>query len=187
MNRKSPALALCALMLMASAAQGGDLERSVFGWVEKAELEPDGIEVKAKLDTGALTSSLHAEDIRRFDKHGEEWVRFTTEVVDEDTEKTVRHIYEKPVLRNLIIRGAGGQERRPVVLFTFCMGDTYYEEQVSLEDRDDMNYPLLIGRRTIQHLGLVDVTETFLHQPGCDEDSEVSRDSERGLDEDIGV
>lgn len=187
MNRKGTATALCALVLATAAAQAGDLERKVFGWVEKADLETTGVEVKAKMDSGALTSSLHAEDIERFDKDGEEWVRFTTEVEDEDTGEMVSHTYEKPLFRNVIIQGAGGKERRPVVLVKICLGDTYYEEQMSLENRDDMNYPLLIGRRTIQHLGLLDVTETFLHEPACDEDSEVSRETEREDDEDIGI
>lgn len=162
-------------------------KRDVFGWVEKAELEPSGVEVKAKLDSGALTSSLHAENIERFEKNGEEWVRFTTEVEAEDKDEMVSLTYEKPLFRNVIIIGAGGEERRPVVLVKICMGGTYYEEQVSLENRDEFNYPLLLGRRTIQHLGLLDVTRTFLQEPGCNEDSEVSRDPERKDHQDIGI
>jgi len=69
------------------------------------------------------------------------------------------------------VRGAGGRDERPVVLMKVCMGDTVYEEQFSLRDREEMNYPLLLGRRTISHLGLLDVRETFLQRPECDEDS----------------
>lgn len=53
------------------------------------------------------------------------------------------------------------------------MGDTIYEEQFSLRDREEMNYPLLLGRRTISHLGLLDVRNTFLQKPECGEDAEL--------------
>ena len=53
------------------------------------------------------------------------------------------------------------------------MNNTIYEEQFSLRDRGDMIYPMLLGRRTIKHLGLIDVSETFLNNPECDHDSKV--------------
>ncbi|MCO6441557.1 MAG: ATP-dependent zinc protease [Nitrococcus mobilis] len=49
-----------------------------------------------------------------------------------------------------MVQGAGGEDHRRVVLiWKLCLGDTIYEEQFSLEDRDEMNYPILLGRRTI--------------------------------------
>ena len=62
---------------------------------------------------------------------------------------------------------------RPVVLLDVCMNNTIYEEQFSLRDRGDMIYPLLLGRRTIRHLGLIDVSKSFLNEPECDHDSKV--------------
>lgn len=70
-----------ALLLIAPVMAEED--KPVFGWVEKSTLEPWGVEVKAKLDSGALTSSMDARDIETFDKDGEEWVRFRLELVDE--------------------------------------------------------------------------------------------------------
>lgn len=184
-----PVLLAGASVLFAIAAHAGhDPDQKVFGWIEKAELEPSGVEVKAKFDTGALTSSLQAEHIERFKKNGEEWVRFVSRVEAEDQDdKLVSLKYELPVFRNVIIISAAGRQRRPVVLMTACIGDVYYQIQVSLEDRDKFTYPFLIGRRAIQHMGLIDVTRTFLHQPGCTEDSRVSLESERENDEDIGI
>lgn len=163
------------------------MAESLYGWVEKAEIEPWGVEVKAKLDSGALTSSMHAEHLERYQQDGEEWVRFTLEVVDEDSGERFSREIERPVFRNLIVRGAGGEERRPVVLVKLCLGDTVYEEQVSLNDRSDMLYPLLLGRRTIQHLGVLDVTRTFIHQPGCGDDAPFKAHDEQQTDEDIGA
>ncbi|WP_245184798.1 ATP-dependent zinc protease family protein [Halomonas salinarum] len=163
-------------MLLATTALTPSLaeettDRPVFGWVEKAHIEPWGVEVKAKLDSGALTSSLDARDIERFKKDGDEWVRFRLELEDEESGEVFEKALERPVNRNLLLRGAGGTSRRPTVIMPICLGNTRYEEDFSLRDRSKMNYPVLLGRRTISHLGVLDVDKTFLSEPGCDEDS----------------
>ncbi|WP_444678332.1 retropepsin-like aspartic peptidase RloA3 [Halomonas sp. E19] len=150
-------------------------ERPVFGWVEKGTLEPWGVEVKTKLDSGALTSSLDARDIETFERDDEEWVRFRLELTDEASGEAFEEQLELPLYRDIRVRGAGGRDERPVVLMKICMGGTVYEEQFSLRDREEMIYPILLGRRTIGHLGLLDVTRTFLQAPGCDADSDVMR------------
>ncbi len=161
--------ALLGAGLSASTAMADDGQ--VFGWVEKATLQPWDIEVKAKLDSGALTSSLDARDIEMFEQDGEEWVRFRLRLEDQASGEVFSDQIERPLYRELAVRGAGGRDERPVVLLEVCMGDTIYEEQFSLRDREEMNYPLLLGRRTIGHLGLLDVRETFLQEPGCGENA----------------
>lgn len=157
--------------LSASTAMADDDQ--VFGWVEKATLQPWDIEVKAKLDSGALTSSLDARDIEMFEQDDEEWVRFRLKLEDQASGEVFSDQIERPLYRELSVRGAGGRDERPVVLLEVCMGDTIYEEQFSLRDREEMNYPLLLGRRTISHLGLLDVRETFLQEPECGENATV--------------
>ncbi|MFY0991359.1 ATP-dependent zinc protease [Halomonas sp. C05BenzN] len=170
-RRQRRGLAVLMSLLLAVGMSPALADEKVFGWVEKATLEPWGVEVKAKLDSGALTSSLDARDIERFEQEGDEWVRFRLELEDEATGEHFTHEMELPVYRNIRLRGAGGSDRRAVVLMKVCMGDTVYEEQFSLRDREEMFYPLLLGRRTIGHLGVLDVRETFLNAPQCDEDS----------------
>ncbi len=185
-----PAKILIIAVLLAGwfgvAFAGGD-EQRVFGWVEMATIEPWGAEVKAKFDSGALTSSMHAEGIAEFEKHGERWVRFTVEIKDQAKGETVSKTFERPLYRALTVLGAGGEDHRQVVLMKVCIGDTVYEEQFSLEDRNDMNYPVLLGRRTIQSLGLIDVTKTFLHGPRCGAGSVVQSHQDKELDQDIGI
>lgn len=158
-------------LLLSASSMMAVADDEVFGWVERATVEPWGTTVKAKLDSGALTSSMDARDIERFEKDGEEWVRFRLELTDDHTGEQLSEELEKPIYRDLTVRGAGGSAERPVVLMQFCLGNTIYEEQVGLRDRSEMLYPLLLGRRTIEHLGLLDVRETFLNAPECDEDS----------------
>ncbi|SDO13689.1 Uncharacterized conserved protein [Vreelandella arcis] len=163
-------IALAAAMVSSQAVASDD---NVFGWVEKATLQPWGTEVKAKLDSGALTSSLDARDIEMFEKDDEDWVRFRLKLEDQESGEVFSDVLERPLYRELRVRGAGGLDERPVVLLNVCMGDTVYEEQFSLRNREEMNYPLLLGRRTISHLGLLDVRETFMQEPDCGDDADV--------------
>ncbi len=180
-------VAVGGLLLAAWAGSLAAEERPVFGWVEKSTLEPWGVEVKAKLDSGALTSSLDARDIETFERDDEEWVRFRLELTDEASGDAFEEQLELPLYRDIRVRGAGGRDERPVVLMKICMGDTVYEEQFSLRDREEMIYPVLLGRRTIGHLGLLDVTRTFLQAPECNADSDVMRyedESDEELEDD---
>ena len=79
-----------------------------FGWVVEGLIQPENISVKIKLDTGALTSSMDAKDLERFEKDGEKWVRFNVELKDSNTGKTVSTPFERSIVRNVKVRGAGG-------------------------------------------------------------------------------
>ncbi len=144
----------------------------IVGWVEKARLLPEQTAVKVKVDSGALTSSMHAVNIDQFIRDGKRWVRYDVPVKDADTGERITMHFEVPVYRRVLVRGAGGEDRRPVVKMSMCIGDRIYEEQFSLRDRGDMNYPVLLGRRTIAHMGLIDVANTFLLPLNCPEDAD---------------
>ncbi|MDX9875564.1 MAG: ATP-dependent zinc protease [Spongiibacteraceae bacterium] len=166
------AVALAALLLSPSGwAEQAPQERPVYGWVEKIKIMPLGAIVAAKLDSGALTSSMHATDIEYFERDGEEWVRFRIEVEDKQSKEPVSEVFERQLVRDQTVRGAGGSDERPVVMLEICAGNEVYREQFALRDREQMNYPALLGRRTIQHLGLLDVTATFLVEPACESDA----------------
>ncbi len=181
---------LAGVMLISAPAQASEAKADggkVFGWVEKATIEPWGAMVKAKLDSGALTSSMHAENIETFERDDEEWVRFDVEVEDEATGDQDEKSFERPLYRDLTVSGAGGRDKRPVVLMTLCMGGERYEEQFSLRDRDGMNYPVLLGRRTIQSLGLLDVRKTFQTTPNCSDDAPLHRYEDKEYSDKIGA
>lgn len=181
-------MSLSACVLLASVSgfvQAGDdavdeagerHDKQIVGWIEKGLIMPEHTAVKIKVDSGALTSSMHAVNLETFTHKGKPWVRYEVPVKDADTDELVTMEFERPVFRRILVRGAGGSDRRPVVKMSICMGDQVYEEQFSLRDRGDMTYPVLIGRRTIEHIGLIDVSETFLLKPSC---SESEHDEER--------
>ncbi len=160
-----PAALLLSLHTLPSLAADG----TPLGWVERGKVLPEEVTVKFKLDTGALTSSMHAEDIEYFERDGDEWVRFDLDLEDIERDKLVKSRIERKLHRELTVRGAGGKEDRPVVLMKVCIGDRLLEEQFSLRDRNEMHYPVLLGRRTLEKLGPVDSARTFTTEPSCEE------------------
>ncbi len=173
-----PIALLLGVALAGSITAEEDHVRTIHGWVERIEILPEGISLKAKLDTGATTSSLNALNRERFERNGERWIAF--DIIDpEDADNSVR--LERPITRNVrILQHDGGFQRRPVVSIGLCIGPHYREEEVSLVDRTHLNYQALVGRNHLGGIILVDSAETFLHSPGCppDADSAVDPDTE---------
>lgn len=137
------------------------------GWIEQGVIEPADMTVKFKLDTGALTSSMHAEDIERFERDGQQWVRFRVALEDLKSRDQISEVFERPLERDLRVRGAGGSEDRPVVRMEVCIAGERLNEEFSLRDRSNMHYPVLLGRRTLDRLGNVDSSRTFTAEPSC--------------------
>lgn len=137
----------------------------IYGGVETICLTNEALQLEAKLDTGADTSSLDAREIESFDRDGESWVRFRVEGVRDG--QSVSQLMERPVVRRIKVRGAGGSDSRYVVRMLVGFGSQEYDEQFSLRDRSHMNYPVLIGSRTLKHLGAVDVNRMHTQRPRC--------------------
>lgn len=135
----------------------------VYGWREYVRVT-DGKheqEMKAKLDTGALTSSIHAEGKELFERDGKKWVRFI--VTDPGDKNSKRLRIEAPLVRIARIKEPGGEsEAREVVRLTFTIGDRKLKADFTLNNRDNMLSPVLIGRRTIKELGWVDSSRAYL-------------------------
>lgn len=165
-NQLAALICIAGTLLAPNLAYGGD-GKLVFGWVEEGLILPEGTAVKMKLDTGALTSSMDARGMERLEKHGKPWVRFNVEVKDIDTGKFIVRQFEREVVEFVKVRGAAGMDHRIVVTMSVCIGTERYEGPFTLRDRKKMLYPILLGRRAIEHIGLVDVTRTFTVEPSC--------------------
>lgn len=139
-------------------------EPVVVGWVETVKLGTEGLAISAKLDTGADTSSLHADDIRWFTRDDGDWVSF--EVANENGEKAR---FERRVVRIARIkRTRGDPQRRPTIMLGICLGAVYRLTQVNLVDRGRLNYDLLVGRRFLKDHFAVDSARTYTVKPRCD-------------------
>ncbi len=133
----------------------------IVGWrelVDLPDLELDGI--PAKIDSGARTSSLHGEVLEDFERDGERFVRFA---VDWDG---VRHECEAV---HVDIRGItssnGKTQRRYVIKTPLLIGQTQFRAEISLADRSEMKFPMLIGRSSLRRRFLVDSGYSWLQTP----------------------
>jgi len=136
----------------------------VMGWVERAILLPSRVPFLAKLDTGAKTTSINAQDVRAFKKNGRSWVRFTVR-----NKEGASASFERPVIRTSRIRRTGvGAVTRYVVSLHLCIGPFKTVAQVNLANRKNMRYQLLIGRRLMKGRILVDSQRQFIVSPACD-------------------
>jgi hypothetical protein len=157
-------MALVWFVFPAQAEERESTALEIFGWVERVELLDGDLSVKAKLDTGAATSSLDATNIRRFRRGGDRWVRFT--VTDPDTDEQLE--LEKPLSRNVrIVRHSGEHQRRAVVTIPLCFGPFAREVEFTLIDRSNFIYPVLLGRSALKGHALIDSGETFINYPDC--------------------
>ena len=133
----------------------------VYGWQEKVKVGDMVDSMVAKLDTGATTSSLHAEKQQIFERDGKKWVKFV--VTDPNSPDAKRYDMEAPLARTVLIKEPGGESvRRNVVRLTFQLGERSIKAEFTLNNRNNMTCPVLIGRSTIQVLGWVDPSRTYL-------------------------
>jgi len=142
-------------------------ELKILGWVEYARLPELDLEVKAKLDTGAETSSLDARIIKKFREGGKRWVRFAVY----DPADGEEHVIVRERVRTIaVVQHDGSRQTRPVVEMTVCFAGLRMVTELSLIDRSEFIYPLLLGRSALGSVALVDAGSTFLSEPGCREE-----------------
>lgn len=166
-------MAFSAPMVLADESDSEGPE--TLGFVEWIVLHDTGVRVKARLDTGAKTSSLHAVNVEPFEKDGEDWVSFELplddhkDMKDAEDDNVVLH-FEMPVERTVLIKRKGAEsQRRYVVNMDFCVSGHVYETQFSLTDRSRFHYAAILGRRFMGDDDvLVSSSESFLAKQECD-------------------
>lgn len=113
-------------------------------------------ELSAKIDTGAYTSSLHCHHIEQFKKDGKLFVRFN--LLDPSHDIYNDKLFKLPVYKTKKVKSSNGQiEQRFIVKTDIILAEQKMNVQLSLTDRSEMRYPLLIGRKLLKGRFLVDV------------------------------
>ena len=127
------------------------------GAVEHTTLPDFNAVLEARIDTGALTSSLDARNITVLQKDDAEWVRF--QLPNARGKPTT---ITAPVTRFVLIKRHGEKpQRRPVITLNTTIGDITKPTQFTLRNRQNYRYPVLIGARFLQRRALVDVSREF--------------------------
>lgn len=129
-------------------------------WILLPELELPHI--KAKIDTGAKTSCLHAFSVKPFEKDGDNWVRFGIHPFQKNTKKEV--YCESKVIDERIVSDSGGhKEKRFVISTDIMLADKRWPVEITLTNRDTMRFRFLLGRTAMRKIFIVDPGASYLH------------------------
>jgi len=144
----------------AKLSKKGGVAVEVVGWRERVDLPDLGIrQVKAKVDTGARSSCLHADDIEIFWKRDAQWVRFVYRAKPESRGRKV----EVPLLNMRWVKSSNGQrEHRPAISTVVHLGHHTWHCEVTLSPRWAMGFPMLLGREALRRRFLINPGRSFL-------------------------
>ena len=133
----------------------------VIGWREWIGLPDLDVEpIKAKVDTGARSSSIHAFGIERHQRGAREYVCFRIHPLQRSSKRSV--LVEAEVLEHRIVRSSNGQRSlRPVVLIEIELMGLRWPVELTLANRDEMGFRMLLGREAIRGRFLVDAGKSY--------------------------
>lgn len=133
----------------------------IIGWREWVGLPDLGVAaIKAKVDTGARSSALHAFDLHRFERDGAPWVRFQVHPIQRSDAHTVE--VEAAVVDVRSVRSSSGKASvRPVIATQVTLLGATWPIELTLASRDEMGFRMLLGREAIRHRFLVDAGGSY--------------------------
>tara|TARA_R110002110_G_scaffold303525_1_gene517586 strand:+ start:4726 stop:5187 length:462 start_codon:yes stop_codon:yes gene_type:complete len=137
-------------------------DKTTLGWREWIGFPDLGIpSIKAKVDTGARTSALHAFSVEPFQRDGDLWVRFAIHPQQRDDTQVLT--CEAPVMEQREVRDSGGHvELRYVIQTDLLLGNERFQAEVTLTDRDTMKFRVLLGRTAMRGRYTVDPSRSYL-------------------------
>ena len=138
-----------------------DTGNKIVGWRELVDLPDLGLTgIPAKIDTGARTSSLHAEVLEELTREDGRYIRFAVDWDGKRHECEAIHVDERGITSS-----NGESQLRNVIKTKLRIGNQEFKAEISLADRSDMKFPMLIGRTALRRRFFVDSGHSWLQSP----------------------
>lgn len=147
-----------------------DEEKKIIGCEEWIKFDDLGIPlIKARVDSGAKTSSLHAYNIQPYKEGGKDYVRFTVHPIQHSKRVSIK--CKAPLLDRRIVKSSSGTaEKRYVIRTKISLAGHTWEADVNLTNRDSMGYRMLLGRESMKGKLIVDPEKHFIMGDFHDDD-----------------
>lgn len=138
------------------------MARARIGWREWVALPDLGVtRIKAKIDTGARSSALHAFDLEHFRRRGHDMVRFAIHTLQRSSKRVI--IAEAEMMDERIVRSSNGVHAlRPVILTRVELLGESWPIELTLASRDEMGFRMLLGRQAVRGRFLIDPGRSYL-------------------------
>ena len=138
------------------------MARARIGWREWVALPDLGVtRIKAKIDTGARSSALHAFDLEHFRRRGHDMVRFAIHTLQRSSKRII--IAEAEMLDERVVRSSNGVNAlRPVILTRVELLGESWPIELTLASRDEMGFRMLLGRQAVRGRFLIDPGRSYL-------------------------
>jgi hypothetical protein len=120
------------------------------------------VPLKAKIDTGARTSTLHAFGLSLHERNGEPWVEFEVHPIQRSRSQATAVVHPIEGFRR-VRSSTGHTEQRPVIRTALWIGGQHMAVDLTLTSRDEMGFRMLVGRAAIRRRFLVDAGRSYLH------------------------
>jgi len=134
-----------------------DKTKTLIGSAEEVVLFPWGVKLPARIDTGSELTSLDVRDLTVKNRVAQFRL----------PEKYGNILLSLPVIRYIKVRSADSRGRRPVVEIELCVGSKRMRMQATLNDRSQLEYPLMLGRNVLKQGFIVDCAEERMLPPRC--------------------
>ena len=135
-------------------------DKLLIGWNEWCQLPQLNLPaIKAKIDTGAKTSALHAFNIVKFTRKHKPWVKFNIHPIQGNNELTVN--CQSPLIDERFVMSSNGhKEHRPVIKTTVILGPLTWQIEITLSNRDPLKFRMLLGRNALKEHIIIDPYHT---------------------------
>jgi ribosomal protein S6--L-glutamate ligase len=148
------------------------MEKAIIGSQEWCSFENLNIpSIKARIDSGAKTSSIQSTNIKKFKKGKESWVSFDVNPI-QDNLSIVVHCESKIVDVRIVKSSSGITDKRFVIMEKVQIGNNSFEIELTLANRDGMDFRMLLGREAMKDRFIVDPSKHYLTSQITDEELE---------------